>query len=157
MTQKQLVTLVGVIKKFKSIADEQYEGKMYDHVLTIFNKLTIKEKRVLLKGLINICFITEDRILVDMDNLDELRKDIKKAVVDVEYTHKKVKETSEHNNKEIAQQLIAFKILLLKAFIVTLIFIVIIVAIFTIQINQENNVLSSFVEGAFKMISIIIG
>jgi len=67
------ISLISVIGKVKNISDREYDGRVYDHILTIFNKLSTKEKRVLLRGLINIVFIVEDKVVLNSTDLDHLR------------------------------------------------------------------------------------
>lgn len=54
-------TLPGIIRKMKSIGKEHYHGKIYDNIYSIFNQLTVNERRMLLKGIINILLIIEDK------------------------------------------------------------------------------------------------
>lgn len=56
-------TLASVIVRVRQIAKDQYEDKIYDNILAIFNQLTTVEKRVLLRGLIGICFVVDEKIL----------------------------------------------------------------------------------------------
>lgn len=69
-------TLQAVVSKIKQLGAEEYDGKIYENILSIFNTLTTTEKRTLLRGLINICFIVEDRVLVDKEALTELKDTI---------------------------------------------------------------------------------
>lgn len=73
------VTLQGVIIKIKEIAADQYDGKIYDNILSIFNQLETPEKRVFLKGLINLCFIVEDRILSDSVTMGQVKTAVEDA------------------------------------------------------------------------------
>lgn len=78
-------SLQGVIKRIKEIAVEKYENKIYDNILNIFNHLTGFEQKILLKGLINVCFIIEDKALVDTETLSEVREKVmetERAVAD---------------------------------------------------------------------------
>lgn len=56
-------SLPGVISKMKRIGAEQYDGKMFDNIYSIFNQLLVSEKRLLLKGVINMLFIIEDKTI----------------------------------------------------------------------------------------------
>lgn len=56
-------SLPGVITKMKLIGAQQYEGKMFDNIYSIFNQLLVSEKRLLLKGVINMLFIIEDKTI----------------------------------------------------------------------------------------------
>ena len=67
------ISLISVISKVKLIAERDYNGNVYEHILSIFNKLTTAEKRTLLRGLINICFIVEDKVLINSTDLDVIR------------------------------------------------------------------------------------
>jgi len=61
--------LITVIAKIKNISESEYDGKIYDNILAIFNKLSTKEKRVLLRGLINLCFLVEDKVLLNKSDI----------------------------------------------------------------------------------------
>ena len=65
------LSLATVIVKVKHISEVQYEGRVYDNILPIFNQLSTIERRVLLRGLIGICFTIEDQILEDREIVKE--------------------------------------------------------------------------------------
>jgi hypothetical protein len=54
-------SLTEIVAKIKEIGAEQYDNKLYDNIYSIFNQLTVKERRMLLKGVINILLIVEDK------------------------------------------------------------------------------------------------
>lgn len=54
-------SLAGIVAKIKAIGNEQYDGKMFDNIYSIFNQLLVSERRMLLKGIINILLIVEDK------------------------------------------------------------------------------------------------
>lgn len=54
--------LAAVISKVRKTADVQYDGKVYENIMPIFNQLSTSEKRVLLRGLIGICFTIEEKV-----------------------------------------------------------------------------------------------
>lgn len=58
---RQEKTLPAIIKKMRGIAQEQFNGRIYDNIYGIFMQLTVHEKRMLLKGIINILLIVEDK------------------------------------------------------------------------------------------------
>jgi len=60
MNDVEKLTLHYVIAKIKTIGRTQYDNKVYENILAIFNQLSTREKRILLKGLINTCFLMED-------------------------------------------------------------------------------------------------
>ena len=76
MVDQPRVTLAFVITKIKTLAAKKYDNKIYDNVLAIYNSLTVTEKRVLLKGLINICFIVEREVIVDKTPFDEVKEEL---------------------------------------------------------------------------------
>lgn len=67
---KPRISLALVISKIRQVANEQYNGKVYDNILSIFNSLTTVEKRVLLRGLIGFAFMVEEKILSETDTKD---------------------------------------------------------------------------------------
>ena len=52
---EQQKTLLAVIKKMRRISADQYDSKTYDNIYSIFMQLAVQEKRILLKGFINLC------------------------------------------------------------------------------------------------------
>ena len=122
MTKQQIVTLIGVISKVKEIADAEYDGKVYDNILAIFNKLQTREKRVLLKGLINICFVVEDKILVSTDDLIE----VKEAISDTKLVCETAYSVEQNNKDEIALQLIKLKKLMTLGLVLFLLLILVV-------------------------------
>lgn len=60
-TQDDKRTLIAVIGKMRLISKEQYDSKMYDNIYSIFMQLSPAERRILLKGIINIILIVEDK------------------------------------------------------------------------------------------------
>ena len=55
-------TLLTVIRKMRRISIDQYDSKTYDNIYSIFMQLAVQEKRILLKGFINLFFIVEDKM-----------------------------------------------------------------------------------------------
>ena len=59
--KQQQRSLLGIITKMKRIAVEQYEGRIYDNIYSIFSQLSTTERRMFLKGVMNILLIVEDK------------------------------------------------------------------------------------------------
>lgn len=87
--------LSDVINKVKTIANESYDGKVYDNILNIFADLTIKEQRTLLKGLINICFIVETQVEENTENIESNKNRIEENKHAIETNQEKIKEVYE--------------------------------------------------------------
>lgn len=86
---QQEKTLPAVIKKLRTIAEEQFNGRMYDNIYAIFMQLTMHEKRMLLKGTINILMIVEDKtnngtLVTEAYVESATLGQVKKAVIDSE-------------------------------------------------------------------------
>ncbi len=75
-TPRERTTLKGVVAKVKTIGARDYDDKIFDNILPIFNKLQNEEKRVLLKGLINIVMIVDDKVIVDANALRNLEETV---------------------------------------------------------------------------------
>lgn len=144
------VTLKAVVTKIKTIAHEKYQDKVYENILPIFNSLTQIEKRTLLRGLINICFIVEDRIVIDNKALDDVREAVTETSKNVT---KQMHSIEEYNKLE----LIKLKTWMTKVVIVSVMVgavgIAIVLSIFGLG-NIEN--LSIF-EKLYKIFSVMIG
>lgn len=65
---KHTASLREVVDKLKRIAELEFENKLCDNILTIFNRLHVWEKKVLLRGMINICFIIDSKKSTGKDN-----------------------------------------------------------------------------------------
>jgi hypothetical protein len=48
------LTLLTVANKVQQIADKEYNGNIFDNVLTIFRRLSVSERRVMLIGIMGI-------------------------------------------------------------------------------------------------------
>lgn len=149
MIEKQ-ITVVSIIKKIRTISDEKYEGKVYDNIMPIFNKLTTEEKRLLLKGLMNICFILEDKILIPSESLDE----VKTMVNDNKNTIQSEIENIEQFNQ---RELIRLKTWLVKAIITATIGSFILFSMTVIVFGNEKGTVLTMFENLIKLLKIIIG
>lgn len=56
-SKEEAQTLSGVVNKLKAIAEEQYGNMLYDNIYSIFNQLTVRERRILLKGITNVLLL----------------------------------------------------------------------------------------------------
>lgn len=77
----QETTLVGIVTKMKRIAAEQYNGRVFDNIYSIFMQLKVVEKRILLKGLINVLLIVEDKMVDGTLSGKEYTSDVTQAIV----------------------------------------------------------------------------
>lgn len=92
-------TLAGVIAKIKEIGQDQYQGQVFDNIYAIFTQLDVTERRILLKGLINICFIVESEILT---NGNTSLKEVKTAVEETGAAiHDEISTMEDFNTKEM--------------------------------------------------------
>lgn len=84
------LTLEKVIQKIHDIGNDEYEGKLYDNILPIFNSLTTREKRVYLRGLVNICLIIESSV----------SRNTKAAVEATNKVHDEIGDIEDFNTRE---------------------------------------------------------
>ena len=54
-TKQDKTTLSKVVQKVKFISEHEYDGNIYENIMLIFNQLSIRERTVLLRGLIGFC------------------------------------------------------------------------------------------------------
>lgn len=120
MTKQEAGTLIAIVAKFKQIADDEFGGRIYDNVLTIFNKLKTNEKRIFLKGLVNTCFIVEGKVLVSTEDLMDLKNAILETRDKIEsQTREPIDAVVEDTNKALlTRQLLSLKKLVVIAMIV---------------------------------------
>lgn len=104
---KTKVSLASVILKIRTIANDHYHGKVYDNILPIFNQLTTVEKRILLRGLMGICFIVEDKILAETETVRDIKHQVETTVK--RSVDDKTSETEEKLEIENQKQLISMK------------------------------------------------
>ena len=64
---RKRITLTNVVARIKQNAIDNYDNKIYDNVLPIYNDLSIRERKVLLRGLINLLFLVEQEVNTPMD------------------------------------------------------------------------------------------
>ena len=149
MPNEKITTLIGVVSKVKDIGEREYSNKIYDHIHQIYHQLTEREQVVLLRGLINICFIVEGKVLVDSSELTTVRNEIagsKEAILDTENS----------NKIALAKEIIKLKIILIKSILAALLCIIIGLFLTIILANNPDvditgifNSLFRFVEFAF--------
>jgi len=142
------ITVVGVINKIKYVADTKYDGKVYDNIMPIFNKLTSDEKRILLKGLMNICFIFEDKFVVETQAIDEVKFLVKENKETIE---SEIENIEQFNQKE----LIRLKTWLVKAVVKTVIGSFVLFSLGLILFGNDDNAMSKLFENIFKLFKVI--
>jgi hypothetical protein len=108
---KTKVSLSAVILRIRTIANNHYQGKIYDNILPIFNQLTTVEKRVLLRGLVGICFIVEDKILAETETVRDIRQQVETTVKKGLQTKQDTEEVLEVENQK---QMISMKAWMFK-------------------------------------------
>lgn len=144
--KEEKTTLVSVIDRVKKIADEQHEGKVYDNVLAIFDQLSLRERQTLLRGLINICFLVDNRLLED----SSVSNGCSKTILDHEI------DTIESYNKK---ELIGLKTWLVKMVFKTLLAGVCIYVLLVAVTGGDSGVgrVTSLLETFFKVVGVIVG
>jgi hypothetical protein len=119
-------TLIAVINKIRSIAIMEYDNKIYDNIHIIYEKLSGIEKRILLKGLINVCFIVEGKALVNSTDLIDVKESLLNTNTKIDATSKEIEDLN-------AREMIKLKTWLIK---LVSIFILIFIA-FSIYITYK--------------------
>jgi len=132
------ITLITVVAKVKEIGSRDYDNKIYDNILTIFNKLTTKEKRILLRGLINVCFIVEDKALVSTNDLAEM----KDVIVEARGKIESAQSVEEQNRLELAKQLVKLKTTIVQALILLLMTIILGFILISMYSDPSNSFIS---------------
>lgn len=148
MTEQENTTLVAVINKVKTIASNKFDGRVYDNVLAIFNMLTTREKRILLKGLINICFIVEDKIVVDSGLLMGIKHEMH---VDAKETVESIDDVDAYNKLE----LIKLKSWVVKTVIKTALALTAGYVLITAVTGGGGDILGS-ISNIFKILKVVI-
>lgn len=142
------ITVVGVINKIKYISDTKYDGKVYDNIMPIFNKLSTDEKRVLLRGLMNICFIFEDKFVVETQAIDEVKVLVKENKETIET---EIENIEQFNQKE----LIRLKTWLVKAVVKTVIGSFVLFSLGLILFGNDDNAMSKLFKNVFDLFKVI--
>lgn len=148
--QDSRVTLQGVVARIKHIGAIEYDSKIYENILSIFNKLTTTEKRTLLRGLINICFIVEDRVLVEKETLTTIKDSVEKSEKKIEV----MKDDIEKFNK---QELIKLKTWLVKVTTIGLILIIALAFFLSIFLGSETASSFAVFQNAAEIFEVIFG
>lgn len=149
MPSSEEITLISVVAKVKEIGNRDYDNKIYDNILTIFNKLSTKEKRILLKGLINVCFIVEDKALVSTNDLAEMRDIIVEARGKIE----SVQSVEEENRLELAKELVKLKTTIVQPLILLLMTIILGFLLLSIYKDPSSD-LMSFLTDIVRMLKL---
>lgn len=142
------ITIVAVINKIKYIADSKYEGKVYDNIMIIFNKLNTDEKRVLLKGLMNICFIFEDKFVVETQAIEEVKVLVKENKDTIE---NEIENIEQFNQKE----LIRLKTWLVKTVVKSIIGSFVLFSLGLIMFGNDDNAMSKLLKNVFDLFKVI--
>ena len=142
------ITVVAVINKIKYIADSKHEGKVYDNIMSIFNKLNTDEKRVLLKGLMNICFIFEDKFVVETQAIEEVKVLVKENKDTIET---EIENIEQFNQKE----LIRLKTWLVKTVVKSVIGSFVLFSLGLIMFGNDDNAMSKLLKNVFDLFKVI--
>lgn len=101
-----------VMDKFRIIADNEYDGKIYENVLSIYAQLTHAERKLFLKSLIQVYFIFS-RSISEASLPDEDKKKDKTAKEVCTVIQSEIDDISSANERE----LIKLKTWLVKWFV----------------------------------------
>lgn len=142
------ITVVGVINKIKYIADTKYDGKVYDNIMSIFNKLNTDEKRVLLRGLMNICFIFEDKFVVETQAIDEVKSLVRENKDTIE---SEIENIEQFNQRE----LIRLKTWLVKTVVKSIIGSFVLFSLGLIMFGNDDNAISKLLKNVFDLFKVI--
>ena len=142
------ITVVAVINKIKYIADSKYEGKVYDNITIIFNKLNTDEKRVLLRGLMNICFIFQDKFVVETQAIEEVKILVKENKDTIE---NEIENIEQFNQKE----LICLKTWLVKTLVKSIIGSFVLFSLGLIMFGNDDNAMSKLLKNVFDLFKVI--
>lgn len=142
------ITVVAVINKIKYIADSKYEGKVYDNITIIFNKLNRDEKRVLLRGLMNICFIFQDKFVVETQAIEEVKILVKENKDTIE---NEIENIEQFNQKE----LIRLKTWLVKTVVKSIIGSFVLFSLGLIMFGNDDNAMSKLLKNVFDLFKVI--
>jgi len=142
------ITVVAVINKIKYIADTKYEGKAYDNIMIIFNKLNTDEKRVLLRGLMNICFIFEDKFVVETQAIEEVKVLVKENKDTIE---NEIENIDQFNQRE----LIRLKTWLVKTVVKSIIGSFVLFSLGLIMFGNDDNPVSKLLKNVFDLFKVI--
>lgn len=142
------ITVVGVINKIKYIADTKYDGKVYDNIMSIFNKLNTDEKRVLLRGLMNICFIFEDKFVVETQAIDEVKSLVRENKDTIE---SEIENIEQFNQRE----LIRLKTWLVKTVVKSIIGSFVLFSLGLIMFGNDDNAVSKLLKNVFDLFKVI--
>lgn len=142
------ITVVAVINKIKYIADSKYEGKVYDNITIIFNKLNTDEKRVLLRGLMNICFIFQDKFVVETQAIEEVKVLVKENKDTIET---EIENIEQFNQKE----LIRLKTWLVKTLVKSVIGSFVLFSLGLIMFGNDDNAMSKLLKNVFDLFKVI--
>lgn len=142
------ITVVAVINKIKYIADSKYEGKVYDNITIIFNKLNTDEKRVLLRGLMNICFIFQDKFVVETQAIEEVKVLVKENKDTIE---NEIENIEQFNQKE----LIRLKTWFVKTVVKSVIGSFVLFSLGLIMFGNDDNAMSKLLKNVFDLFKVI--
>lgn len=150
MSPRQIVKLIDVVGKLRKIADDKYKGDLHSNILSIFNQLSIAEKKILLRTTVNVSVI-----IAEESNHTRLDiADVKRTVSDNnDSIEKELKNIDTFNHIE----LIKLKSWMVKTGTVALIIGLIFVSFSAIYFTTEASKFAGALSGIINVVKIAIG
>lgn len=155
------ITLAAVILRVRFLAENRYDGKIYDYILPIFNQLSTMEKRILLRGLIGMCSVVEDTIL---EKNADLRQDFQDAtapvttIQDSAFAESQLSESDVKSKLELenGKALIGLKSWAVKSGAALLILILLLAVFGSFFVGGESPIIS-YIANAVKIYKVVMG
>lgn len=134
MIDQEKLALVGAITKVRALAAVQFDNDIYENIYAIYSQLTLKEKKVFIKGMTEMSSMAEDPNLENKILAVEFKKfeHIPKSAIQDE-----IDEIEDYNKME----LIKLKSWLVKATTVIVVSGFVLVIGFSIMFTGTDNVL----------------
>lgn len=145
------VTLTAVVNKVRAIAIEEYDNHVYENILSIFNQLETEEKRVLLRGMVSVVLILEEKAeRPDEEQLNRIEEEIHSARASM---HQDVENIEEYNRLE----LIRLRSWFIKAGSIILFLGVVLMLAMFVFLGNDMTTLAKVVSGWSDVVNTVIG
>lgn len=150
MPPKQIVRLLDVVDKLRKIADDKYKGELQANILSIFNQLSVAEKKTLLRTTVNVSVIMAE----EANHLRIDIADVKRAVTDSgDNIEKELKNIDNFNHIE----LIRLKSWMVKTGVIALIIGLVFVSASMMFFSTEASKLTGALSGIINVVKVAIG
>lgn len=152
MKPNERLLLMNTLNEIKTVANEKYNGELYENIYEIFMSLSVSKRMVLLKEFTMICFIADQESLCKLETIDEKLESTSTAISALD---KDIKDVEKLNTAA----LVGLKVWFAKAlFICSVIAIIVSAALIAFSTDKKvTDVIGGGLNNLFSIFKIVLG